>query len=54
MILPSQNLIFFDQEILPNSEYALSSSLKPFKSEGGQAVTVVDGRLSLFSPSNPV
>lgn len=36
MILPSQNLIFSDQKILPNSEYASPPSLNPLKSEGGQ------------------
>ena len=36
VIFPSQNLIFLCQEILPNSEYASSSPLNLFKSEGGQ------------------
>jgi hypothetical protein len=40
VILPPQNLIFFDQEILPGFEYASLSSLNPFKSEGRQAENI--------------
>jgi len=39
MILLSQHLIFFDQELFPNPEYTSSSSVYPFKSEGGQGKT---------------
>jgi hypothetical protein len=36
--LTLQNLISFDQKILPNPEYASRPPLNPFKSEGGQGM----------------
>jgi hypothetical protein len=54
VILLFQNLIFFDQKLLPNPNILHRPWLTPFKSEGGQAKvkggktynTVGDGKMA--------